>query len=751
MAEMNGARLAAWGTGGMGLQFSEGGADAVWLARSRRPLLLFRRTPAGITREEFGFDSWAAEGPECVARARVSDAAGARWAVTLHAGPNAHGGLTGRLRWTLESGTGNGVFVGHRIEPLADPRDLYVCMPGSVYDGNDYDPRHQGVPRVSRAPMLTVPTNSLALPCTAVHARSSGATVVLATAQLAASDDPGSTSTGFLYEGSEPLIASGMGVTAPLFRTDLYNLRNLNGSFKFHFIPCEEPGATLRPGQSIELTLSWFCGFDASIPAFFRRIADLRGHFRAGHERACVLPMSEAAALVEHNHNRYHWNAEGFYANAAEVDGSRAFQLITGWCSGVQTGYGFLSSPDPTTRKRAVAMIDFICAHGVSPSGLFYSAYEDKQWQGEGPDSPSAPLTVTPWNHIRAAEDATYFLLRAYRHEKARGVDHPAWIAAATKNLDAFVRVWDRHGEFGIYVSRATGEMQHGGSAAGTLCIGCLAEGFRETGNERYREVARDAADSYHKRFTATGHANGGPLDILMAPDSESAVMFPEAYLSVYEATHEERFLRFAAEAADQFVSWALAYDGAFPPGSTLDRHGIQTTGSVIANAQNHHVGPGAASSSLAFFLSLYRYTGEERFLTMLQDCATALPQYVSRFDGHIDRLAKGMTTEQINLTDAMNHPRGEVWNISAGWPACDILLMRQELPGIYVDRARRRVAVLDHLKAVTDWAGGTLTLENPTEFPARTSVEVDGAPRFAVDVAPGMTVAVRFPEIASS
>jgi hypothetical protein len=280
--------------------------------------------------------------------------------------------------------------------------------------------------------------------------------------------------------------------------------------------------------------------------------------------------------------------------------------------------------------------------------------------------------------------------------------------------------------------------MVSGGSAAGALCIACLAEGAAALGERRYLEAARDAADSYHARFTATGRTNGGPLDILMAADSESCLMFPEAFMAVHARTAEPRFLRFAIEAADQLASWVLAFDGTFPPGTTLDRLGIQTIGGIIANAQNHHIGPGGATSSLSSLLAIYRASGEERFLRLLEDVATGLPQYLSRSDGGIDRLAKGMMSEQINLADAMNHAQGEIWNISASWGATNILLAWLELPGVYADPDRRRIAVFDHLEAEPDWTRGTIEIRNPTGFDAVSTFEVEGMTRRELQLGPG-------------
>ncbi len=746
-ADPRGLRVAPWGAGGLGLRAGLPADDPPWRARAARPLLLIRRAGDEATEETFGFHevSIAPDGA-LSASAAVSDTRGARWDVRLAARPAEGGGTSGTLRWTLGSGDGAGVFVGHTLDLLADPADLYVCLPGSVYDGNDISPDHKGIPRVSRTGVLEYPTSSLAYPCACFYARSSGASIVLASRQRAATRDGAGLSTGLRYDARNPARLT-VSVTAPLWRTELYRLGDRGGEFHFHFLPVKEAGATLAPGDWIELPVAWFGGIDEGVVGLFKRIHSLRPFFRAGHRRKPLLPLSEAAALVGHNQDRYHWQEDkGFYANATEVDGRNANQLLTGWGSGIITGYGLLACGDEQSRGRARQMLDFIAATAVSPSGLFYGCYQDGTWdqgpalrRGERNDK-----TYTPWHHIRTAEDGTLYLLRACRLEERRGQKHPSWRAAVQSNLDAFARLWERHGEFGREVDRATGEITVPGSAAGALCIACLAEGSQLFGEQRYLAAAREAADSYHARFIETGHTTGGPLDILGAADSESCLMFPCSFMAVYERTGERRFLGFAEEAADQLASWVLAWDGTFPTGSTLDRLGVQTIGGVIANAQNHHIGPGGASTSLSSLLALYRATGEARFLRLLEDHATALAQYLSRYDGQIDRLAKGMMSEQINLADAMNHAQGEIWNISASWSANNVLLARAELPGIYVDPGRRELGVFDHVEVAADWDAGTLRVANPTSYTAKTTIQVENRPARDIELAQAQAAVVR-------
>ena len=176
------AQWAAWASGGWGLRLAPPDSDPVWFARDDRPLVLLRRTAGGVSEERFAFDSLALIDAELTAHADVVDSAGARWVIRLRASAKDNG-YVGSLRWTLLSGPAAGVFVGHRLTLLADPADLYVCLPGSVYDGNDITPVHKDIPRVSRTGVLDVPTTSLASPCAAFHARSACVSLVVGGAQ----------------------------------------------------------------------------------------------------------------------------------------------------------------------------------------------------------------------------------------------------------------------------------------------------------------------------------------------------------------------------------------------------------------------------------------------------------------------------------------------------------------------------------------------------------------------------------------
>jgi hypothetical protein len=210
-----------------------------------------------------------------------------------------------------------------------------------------------------------------------------------------------------------------------------------------------------------------------------------------------------------------------------------------------------------------------------------------------------------------------------------------------------------------------------------------------------------------------------------------------ESFVTLFEETRDPLHRDYAEAAADLFTTWTVSYNGRFPSGSLLDALGIETVGGVLANAQNHHIGPGSCTSSSGSLLRLYRYTGNVRYLRLLQDIATSLQQYVSYPDHAVGGLRTGMITEQINLTDALGEP-GEIWEVSASWPQYALLLTYADVPGVYVDFDKQVTAVFDHLTVDTAYEARTLSIRNATRHAACTKVMVEGGVTYEIAIEAG-------------
>ena len=88
-----------------------------------------------------------------------------------------------------------------------------------------------------------------------------------------------------------------------------------------------------------------------------------------------------------------------------------------------------------------------------------------------------------------------------------------------------------------------------------------------------------------------------------------------------------------------------------------------------------------------------------------------------------------GMMCERVNLSD-WEGQEGVGGNIfgSTIWVETALMLTVAELPGVYLRTDTGRLEIFDHVTASWDAASKTLTLRNPTAFPAKVQVLAEDA-----------------------
>jgi hypothetical protein len=667
-----------------------------------------------------------------VTSTEFTDARNNRWFIRLELGPWRADGFRCEYSYKLIEGEAHNVFFEHPIVPdlAPSPDDTYVLMPGLLYDGNHLARPDGEVPRLVPANQfqLDTPVLSLSTTATMLYEKASGTTLITKT-KVGSALGP----SGFSY-AIRPDHHQ-LTVTAPLYREQHFH--------GHRYDDCTPEGANVSAGQSINVSVYYE-------PAHFDSLADFFTAFREIREpapfvRTPRLPMSRAAQIIEKNFNDVNWCPENFYINASPPDYdpvkkgcetlSPDWQLITGWCGGSITGYALLQSTDELSQMRVTAMLDLMSAGGISPSGLFWSNYARGKWD-------TGNTEIAMHQHMRMPGDAAFFLQKSIALEKTRGREHPNWVQAVVSNLDAFAKLWRENHDFGHFVNRETLKIEETGSAAGALCIGGLALGANLPNGREYLAAAKEAADAYFHRYVETGWLCGGPLDIGITSDSESPTAMLESFVTLYEADRNPVYLKYAQMAADILSSWVVAYNAPFPAGTDCDRIKLQTVGGVLANSRNHHIGPTMATSSGDMFLRLYRYTGEAAYLRVLENIVSGLPQYLCYKPGQFPEMQVGMMSEQYNMTDELG-TRGHIWPVNASWGATGLLLSHRALPSIFVDRARRNLAVFDQLKAEADFDANRLRITNETPYEARVSIDTEANTRAAMTLPSGQAKTV--------
>lgn len=687
------------------------------VAHSSHPIRLFygKRADNRFTNVAFHLARRTPEGLQ--ATAEFTDQQANQWRVGFSATRAAHGGFACSFDYRLIKGAASDVFIEHSLLPdmPASGEETYVLMPGLLYDGNRLTKPMPGlaIPQLTAAQNFAVdtPIYSLSIPLTALFEKQTGKTLVVLT-----EPETGLGTAGFSLVSR--LDDHRIAVMAPVYRDTLYQRKQ--------YVAAPPKGAKVAQGDSFSVQTTCFAMHCADVPGLFNVLQRVRAMVRPNFERTKRLPLSAAAAMVEDNFNTRMWAGgrdEQFYVNAMMPDYDIAktgvsglipgWQLIVGWCAGAITGYALLKIGGEQSCRRARAMFDRI-ATGISPSGLFWSVYDNSRWDSSRSNSPG-------WQHMRMSSDATFYFLKAIALERSRGIEHLNWEKAAISNLDAFMRLWNEHRDFGHRVDLETLTIVDSGTAAGALCIGGLALGAKLPRGEEYLAAAREACKAYYERHVRTGWIVGGPLDIPNAPDSESATALLESYVTMYEVTKDREYLAYARDTARILSTWVVSYNAQFPHEAFCNKQGIQTVGGVLANAQNHHIGPSFCTNSGSALLRLYRYMDDEAALHLLEDVASGLPQFVSTGKEPFN-MAAGMVSEMFSMSDELA-ARGAMGWVCASWPETCVMLNYGELPSIFIDLDRGRCAKFDQIEARFDAARQSLYLANPTGHPAKVHV----------------------------
>ena len=315
----------------------------------------------------------------------------------------------------------------------------------------------------------------------------------------------------------------------------------------------------------------------------------------------------------------------------------------------------------------------------VAPTGFFYSKIID----GSITDDGFGQEHLKDSTLIRKNGDALYFLFKHFDETEPK----ESWITVARGCADAFVKLYERYQDFGMFVNVETGEMQYGGTTSGASAIGALIRAWRYFGNEEYLSVAKKAGEKYYRNFVFQGLTYGGPGEALCAPDSESCYAMVESMVLLYEATKEEKWLQYGQDSLHLLSSWVMPYAYEFPAGCEFAKLQINTVGSVFANVQNKHSAPGLCTASGDAIYKLYKYTGNEAYLNLLRDIVSFLPQCVSTeerpiysWDQPPKKLLPGCICERVNTSD-WEGPEyvGGVFDVSC-WCETSVLLTFMEL-----------------------------------------------------------------------
>lgn len=664
---------------------------------------------------------------------------GAEWKLSVQkqAVPTEPDATDYELTWTLEKGSAKSIGVGVDFIFRDWTIDNYVFVPAIVYDGNRFSVKDVAYPPYwydkkewrkdmpttttvqptlggagSGAAKIELTTGNASTPLMAFYAPAKKKGWIVQTTQGNCNGDHGLT-----ISENERKTESTFSIISPAVRE-----KRAVGS---GFAESGDKAVDYKPGDATSIRFRVYTFHAKKLGDLYRRFMKARKGYNQA-ERKEVLPFSETWKLVNNLYQTERWDEEINMYWLSKVGANTSWNFIwqLGWVGGGQNTLPIMMRGGEQGKERAKKNIEVIVSKSQARSGLFNTYGNGKEFASFGFGSP----LKNNESLVRSQGDWLYMALRQFNYMESEGEIVPThWKSALQKQADAFVRLWEREGQFGQFVDVETGEICIGNSTAGAIVCGGMALASQTYSNLKYLEVAKQAGRKYYTDYVQKGYTTGGPGEILSTPDSESAFALFEAYMILYEVTEEKEWLIYASELLPICASWTVSYDFDFPPRSAMGKIGARSCGAFWASVANKHGAPAICTWSGDCLLKYYRATGDWQALDLLTDIAHGVPQYVSRTDRPIGNMPPGSACERVNLSDweGKDQVGGNIF-ASCSWVEAAVALTVTQLPGIYVQPDKDVLAVFDNIRAekVSAEKGRyILRLVNPTRFPAEVTI----------------------------
>jgi hypothetical protein len=648
------------------------------------------------------------------------------------------------------NGATSSAVVGLVLDFNAWSPSNYVFMPAAVYQGNDfavlplpYPPMWRDeadfrddmpvtvtdVQRLAReSPRIELNTGDLATPCMGFYSGNECRGALMFTEQETRLGNSGMT-VALLDDGR----TASFSITAPSVR-----------EFRQHLcgrVQSDDQPGSWKAGDELRLRVVIRFFVSDTLQGLFDHFCNLRKTLHAPSAAHC-LPFAAALRMIEEKYNLENWDeARGYYQVAPDshttfetANDPLCFLWQLGWVGGGQATLPLMSAGCETSRQRAWRNLEMIFRCTQAESGFFCGIGDGENFFGDGFD--------LPWPHdmhmIRKSADWLFFSIKHFDLVEKLGQAVPVeWDESIRRLADAFVKLWQQHRQFGQIVNVRTGSLMIGGSCAGAIAPAGLLMAANRYDQRIYQEVAVAAAMMYYNDYVSNGITNGGPGEILSAPDSESAFALMESFVALMEHDGDSLWRDAARETLRLAATWVVSYDYQFPQQSDLAKSGARTTGAVWANVQNKHAAPGICTLSGEALLRYWRRTGDPLALDLLHDIAHGIPQYLSREDRPLnDRMKPGWMCERVNLSDweGAEGVGGKLFG--SCWPEVSMMLTAIEIPGIYVQPDTGFVHVFDHVICnEVIHANGSLRvkLTNPTAYDAELKVLSESSSNCAI------------------
>lgn len=284
---------------------------------------------------------------------------------------------------------------------------------------------------------------------------------------------------------------------------------------------------------------------------------------------------------------------------------------------------------------------------------------------------------------LRIASDGMAGALMAWDVMKRHGRDRPQWLRFCIDFGDWLVKHQQEDGSW----ARAyhwDGSVSHDSKFNTSNPIRFLVDLHHATGSQTYLDAASRAGEfcwrHIHQRFAYVGGTPDNP-NVL---DKEAGLLAIDAFLALWDATGDKRYLDAAAQAADFVETWAYCWNVPLPSDDPelVFPTDLPTSGfSLIATG---HSGADLFLAGAPFLLyRVYLGTGDPHYAEMAQFLLYNTRRHVD-IDGSLGYGQPGLCTEALNLS--IDHGRGhgvDVWLPWLSYQMVEPIVRLQETYGI--------------------------------------------------------------------
>jgi hypothetical protein len=207
-------------------------------------------------------------------------------------------------------------------------------------------------------------------------------------------------------------------------------------------------------------------------------------------------------------------------------------------------------------RKDGLAIIDTYIrlVPMAPPAGEGFNLWTGKadSWAGD---------TMT----LRGPSEGMRTLLDAYRREKRHGRDHPDWLAWSKQFGDWLLTQQRADGSFPRSWHGGTGEVLEVSGTSSYNPVPMLVKLNQLTGQKDYLDAAIRAADYVWQNFGSHGVFVGGATDNPNVTDKEAGMLSLVAFLDLYDATNDPKWLSRAIAAGNYAETYIWIWNVPMP------------------------------------------------------------------------------------------------------------------------------------------------------------------------------------------